>query len=135
MSEPRFNLRRPQAEPAADVESYIDHGASAPPQEETPADEPPEKIRRLVDFCPTAPIANSSSWPRPRKQPCPTSAAPGSKKRLKDTSISCLEEEHRFRVALFDPTLFASGASQVVDLRGPEVRPRLVTCSASQTPL
>ena len=52
MSEPRFNLRRPQAEPAADVESYIDHGASAPPQEETPAEEPPEKIRRLVVLLP-----------------------------------------------------------------------------------
>ena len=54
MSEPRFNLRRPQAEPAADVESYIDHGASAPPQEETPADEPPEKIRRLVVLLPNS---------------------------------------------------------------------------------
>ena len=54
MSEPRFNLRRPNPEPAADVESYIDHGAAALPQEETPADEPPEKIRRLVVLLPNS---------------------------------------------------------------------------------
>ena len=54
MSEPRFNLRRPNPEPAADVESYIDHGASALPQEETPAEEPPEKIRRLVVLLPNS---------------------------------------------------------------------------------
>ena len=54
MSEPRFNLRRPNPEPAADVESYIDHGASALPQEDTPVEEPPEKIRRLVVLLPNS---------------------------------------------------------------------------------
>ena len=31
MSETRFTLRRPDPDPAADVESYIDHGTSALP--------------------------------------------------------------------------------------------------------
>ena len=54
MSETRFNLRRPQSDPAADVESYIDHGAAALPEEETPVEEPPEKIRRLVVLLPNS---------------------------------------------------------------------------------
>ena len=31
MSETRFNLRRPNTDPAADVESYIDRGTAALP--------------------------------------------------------------------------------------------------------
>ena len=54
MSESRFNLRRPNPEPAADVESYIDHGTAALPEEETPAEETPEKIRRLVVLLPNS---------------------------------------------------------------------------------
>ena len=56
MSETRFNLRRPNPEPdpAADVESYIDHGTSALSEEETPAEEPPERIRRLVVLLPNS---------------------------------------------------------------------------------
>jgi len=55
MSETRFNLRRPSPDPAADVESYIDHGAAAPPaEEETAAQETPEKIRRLVVLLPNS---------------------------------------------------------------------------------
>ena len=54
MSEPRFNLRRPQSDPSADVESYIDHGASALPEEDTTVEEPPEKIRRLVVLLPNS---------------------------------------------------------------------------------
>lgn len=52
MSETRFNLRRPNRTPDADVESYIDHGTAAMPEEETPAGEPAEKIRRLVVLLP-----------------------------------------------------------------------------------
>ncbi len=55
MSETRFNLRRPQPEPAADVESYIDHGTAAlPGEEETSVEDPPEKIRRLVVLLPNS---------------------------------------------------------------------------------
>ena len=54
MSEPRFNLRRPNPEPATDVESYIDHGTSTLPQEDTTVEEPPEKIRRLVVLLPNS---------------------------------------------------------------------------------
>ena len=50
MSETRFTLRRPDSEPAADVESYIDHGTSALPAAPAPAQE--EKIRRLVVLLP-----------------------------------------------------------------------------------
>lgn len=53
MSETRFNLRRPNPEPATDVESYIEHGPSAL-AEDTPAEEPPEKIRRLVVILPNS---------------------------------------------------------------------------------
>lgn len=53
MSETRFNLRRPNTDPAADVESYIDHGTSVlPSEEETGMEETPEKIRRLVVLLP-----------------------------------------------------------------------------------
>ena len=44
MSETRFNLRRPDPEPAADVESYIEGGQAAP--------ESAEKMRRLVVLLP-----------------------------------------------------------------------------------
>ena len=55
MSETRFNLRRPNTDPDADVESYIDHGAAALPQEkETGIEETPEKIRRLVVLLPNS---------------------------------------------------------------------------------
>ena len=55
MSETRFNLRRPNTDPAADVESYIDHGTTALPQEEeTGTEETPEKIRRLVVLLPNS---------------------------------------------------------------------------------
>ncbi|MDE0142883.1 MAG: hypothetical protein OXI80_15275 [Caldilineaceae bacterium] len=55
MSETRFNLRRPNPDPAADVESYIDHGTAALPAEEEPAaQETPEKIRRLVVLLPNS---------------------------------------------------------------------------------
>ena len=54
MSERRFNLRRPQSEPDADVESYIDRGAAALPDADTPAAAPPEKIRRLVVLLPNS---------------------------------------------------------------------------------
>ena len=54
MSETRFNLRRPQSEPAADVESYIDHGTATLSEEDTPVEEPPEKIRRLVVLLPNS---------------------------------------------------------------------------------
>ena len=53
MSETRFNLRRPDPDQAADVESYIDHGTAAlPAEEETVTEETPEKIRRLVVLLP-----------------------------------------------------------------------------------
>ena len=53
MSETRFNLRRPNPAPDADVESYIDHGtAAAPAEDETVPEETPEKIRRLVILLP-----------------------------------------------------------------------------------
>ena len=53
MSETRFNLRRPNPDQAADVESYIDHGTAAlPAEEEAAAPETPEKIRRLVVLLP-----------------------------------------------------------------------------------
>ena len=59
MSETRFTLRRPDPDPAADVESYIDHGTSALPAaasraapEEAPAPAQEEKIRRLVVLLP-----------------------------------------------------------------------------------
>ena len=55
MSETRFNLRRPNTGPAADVESYIDHGTAAlPSEEETGLEEAPEKIRRLVVLLPNS---------------------------------------------------------------------------------
>ena len=44
MSETRFNLRRPDPEPAADVESYIESGQAAPASA--------EKMRRLVVLLP-----------------------------------------------------------------------------------
>ena len=49
MSETRRKMLRPNSEPAADVESYIDHGTAALPEEETP-----EKIRRLVVLLPNS---------------------------------------------------------------------------------
>ena len=54
MSETRFTLRRPDPDPAADVESYIDRGTSALPAapEEAPAPAQEEKIRRLVVLLP-----------------------------------------------------------------------------------
>ena len=55
MSETRFNLRRPDPDPAADVESYIDHGTAAmTAEEETVIEETPEKIRRLVVLLPNS---------------------------------------------------------------------------------
>ena len=55
MSETRFNLRRPNPDPAADVESYIDHGAAARQAEEEPAaQETPERVRRLVVLLPNS---------------------------------------------------------------------------------
>ena len=55
MSETRFNLRRPNPDQAADVESYIDHGTPASPAEdETVPEESPEKIRRLVVLLPNS---------------------------------------------------------------------------------
>ena len=55
MSETRFNLRRPNPEPAADVESYIDQGTAAlTAEDETSTQEPPEKIRRLVVLLPSS---------------------------------------------------------------------------------
>ena len=55
MSETRFNLRRPNTDPAADVESYIDHGTPASSAEdETLPEESPEKIRRLVVLLPNS---------------------------------------------------------------------------------
>ena len=93
MSETRFNLRRPNTDPASDVESYIDRGTAALPSEkETGIEETPEKIRRLVVLLPTARIASSSSWPQPAKQPCPTFAALGSKTRSKSTSLKRVEK-------------------------------------------
>ncbi len=53
MSETRFNLRRPNPEQAPDVESYIEHGPSAL-AEDKPAEDPPEKIRRLVVILPNS---------------------------------------------------------------------------------
>ena len=51
MSETRFTLRRPDPDPAADVESYIDRGTSALPA--APAEpQEEEKIRRLVVLLP-----------------------------------------------------------------------------------
>ena len=53
MSETRFTLRRPDPDPAADVESYIDHGTAAlPPPEETTEPTQEEKMRRLVVLLP-----------------------------------------------------------------------------------
>ena len=54
MSETRFTLRRPDPDPAADVESYIERGTSALPAapEEAPAPAQEEKIRRLVVLLP-----------------------------------------------------------------------------------
>lgn len=46
MSDTRFTLRRPEAEPAGDVESYIEHGRAASPEQEE------EKLRRLVVLLP-----------------------------------------------------------------------------------
>ena len=55
MSETRFNLRRPNPDQAADVESYIDRGTPASPAEdETVPEESPEKIRRLVVLLPNS---------------------------------------------------------------------------------
>lgn len=54
MSETRFSLRRPQSELAADVESYIEHGTTGLPEEETAAEAPPEKVRRLVVLLPNS---------------------------------------------------------------------------------
>ena len=55
MSETRFNLRRPNPDQAADVESYIDHGtAVSPAEDETVPEETPEKIRRLVVLLPNS---------------------------------------------------------------------------------
>ena len=55
MSETRFNLRRPNTDPAADVESYIDHGTAALPSAgEKGMEETPEKIRRLVVLLPNS---------------------------------------------------------------------------------
>ena len=55
MSETRFNLRRPNPNPAGDVESYIDHGTAAlPAEEETVTEETPERIRRLVVLLPSS---------------------------------------------------------------------------------
>ena len=53
MSETRFNLRRPNPELAPNVESYIEHGSSAL-AEDTPTEDPPEKIRRLVVILPNS---------------------------------------------------------------------------------
>ena len=55
MSETRFNLRRPNPDQAADVESYIEHGTAAAPAEgEAAMEETPEKVRRLVVLLPNS---------------------------------------------------------------------------------
>ncbi len=55
MSETRFNLRRPNPDQAADVESYIDHGTVvSSAEDETVPEETPEKIRRLVVLLPNS---------------------------------------------------------------------------------
>ena len=56
MSESRFNLRRPNTKPAADVESYIERGTAALPSAagESSSEESPEEVRRLVVLLPNS---------------------------------------------------------------------------------
>ena len=56
MSDTRFNLRRPNTEPAADVELYIERGTTALPSAagEGSSEEGPEEVRRLVVLLPNS---------------------------------------------------------------------------------
>ena len=67
-----------------------------------PVEEPPARIFDLSYFCPTARIANSSNWPRQKRQPWPSprhsnSSSSSKPLRAAQTPISCLDPTPNLR--------------------------------------